>query len=86
MTSVTRCVSSGACLWLLAGVIWISATAFECLEGADGAGRPNVVLFLIDDLGWRDLGCQGSTYYRTPQIDELAETGIRYTQAYAACA
>lgn len=51
-----------------------------------GVERPNIVLFLIDDLGWRDLGCQGSTFYRTPQIDALAATGIRYTQAYAACA
>ena len=49
--------------------------------------RPtNIVLFLIDDLGWRDLGCQGSTYYRTPHIDRLASEGVRFTDAYAACA
>ncbi len=48
--------------------------------------RRNVVLFLIDDLGWRDLGCQGSDYYRTPNIDRLAAEGIRFTDAYAACA
>lgn len=46
----------------------------------------NIVLFLIDDLGWRDLGCQGSTYYRTPAIDRLAREGVRFTDAYAACA
>lgn len=34
--------------------------------------KPNIVLFLIDDLGWRDLGCQGSTFYKTPNIDRLA--------------
>lgn len=50
------------------------------------SGRPNVVLFLVDDLGWRDLGCQGSEYYRTPRIDALAATGVRFTNAYAACA
>ena len=49
-------------------------------------GRPNIVLFLIDDLGWMDLGCQGSTYYQTPNIDRLAEEGVRFTDAYAACA
>ncbi len=47
---------------------------------------PNIVLFLIDDLGWRDLGCQGSSYYQTPNIDRLAEEGVRFTDAYAACA
>jgi len=48
--------------------------------------RYNIVLFLIDDLGWMDLGCQGSTYYKTPHIDKLAAEGVRFTDAYAACA
>lgn len=48
--------------------------------------RPNVVLFLVDDLGWSDLSCQGSEYYRTPHIDALAASGVRFTDAYAACA
>ncbi|MEL6109200.1 MAG: sulfatase [Planctomycetota bacterium] len=48
--------------------------------------RKNIVLFLIDDLGWRDLGCQGSTFYQTPHTDRLAEEGVRFTDAYAACA
>jgi arylsulfatase A len=59
------------------------------LDGADmptPAGRPNIVLFLIDDLGWRDLGCQGSTFYQTPNIDRLAREGARFTDAYTACA
>ncbi len=47
--------------------------------------RMNIVLFLIDDLGWKDLGCQGSTYYQTPNIDRLAGEGVRFTDAYAAC-
>lgn len=47
--------------------------------------RPNVVFFLVDDLGWADLGCYGSTFYRTPNIDGLAARGVRFTQAYAAC-
>ncbi len=45
----------------------------------------NVVFFLIDDLGWRDLGCYGSDYYQTPHIDRLAKEGVRFTDAYAAC-
>ncbi len=47
--------------------------------------RPNVILILVDDLGWTDLGCQGSDLYQTPNIDELARDGMRFTQAYAAC-
>jgi arylsulfatase A-like enzyme len=49
------------------------------------AGRLNFLFFLIDDLGWMDLGCQGSTFYQTPNIDRLAASGMRFTNAYAAC-
>ena len=45
----------------------------------------NIVLFLIDDLGWMDLGCYGSTFYETPNIDRLAAQGMRFTNAYASC-
>jgi arylsulfatase A-like enzyme len=45
----------------------------------------NVVFFLIDDLGWKDLGCFGSSYYQTPHIDRLAAGGMRFTNGYAAC-
>ena len=47
--------------------------------------RPNFVFFLIDDMGWTDLGCYGSTFYETPNIDRLAAQGMRFTEAYAAC-
>lgn len=47
--------------------------------------RPNIVLFLIDDMGWRDLSCYGSSFYETPNLDKLAAEGMRFTQAYAAC-
>ena len=46
----------------------------------------NFVLVLVDDMGWMDLSCQGSKYYQTPNIDKLAEQGLRFTQGYAACA
>ena len=46
---------------------------------------PNIVFILIDDLGQRDLGCYGSTFYETPNIDSLARDGMRFTDAYAAC-
>lgn len=46
--------------------------------------HPNIVIFMIDDLGWADLGCYGSTFYDTPHIDRLAASGVRFTQAYSA--
>lgn len=47
--------------------------------------RPNIVFMLADDLGWRDLGCYGSTFYETPNLDRLAAQGTRCMEAYAAC-
>ncbi|MFV8280768.1 sulfatase [Christiangramia marina] len=46
--------------------------------------KPNILFILVDDLGWKDLGVQGSDYYLTPEIDELARNGVRFTDAYAA--
>ena len=48
------------------------------------AEKPNVIFILCDDLGWRDVGCFGSTFHETPNIDRLATRGVRFTQAYAA--
>lgn len=45
----------------------------------------NVVLILVDDMGWTDLGCFGSRFYKTPNIDRLAAKGMRFTNAYSAC-
>jgi arylsulfatase A-like enzyme len=45
---------------------------------------PNVVLILADDLGVRDLGCFGSTFHETPNLDRLAARGVRLTNAYSA--
>lgn len=47
--------------------------------------KPNILFILIDDLGWRDLTCYGSTFYETPHLDRLADSGMRFTDAYAAC-
>ncbi|MFM1768197.1 MAG: Arylsulfatase [Verrucomicrobiota bacterium] len=46
---------------------------------------PNIVFFLADDLGQRDLGAYGSTFHETPNLDRLAQEGARFTDAYAAC-
>ena len=70
-------VARSLVLVLAVGVISASARAAE--------RPPNVVFFLVDDLGWRDLGCYGSGFYETPHIDAFAAQGVRFTQAYAAC-
>ncbi|GAB1308899.1 sulfatase [Urechidicola sp. KH5] len=47
--------------------------------------KPNVVLILVDDLGWTDLGSFGSDLYQTPSIDKLAADGVQFTNSYSAC-
>ncbi len=47
--------------------------------------RPNIILILMDDLGWKDLSCYGSSFYETPNLDRLAARSVRFTDAYAAC-
>jgi len=47
--------------------------------------KPNFVFILADDLGWKDLGCYGSTFHETPNLNRLASEGIRFTNAYATC-
>ena len=48
------------------------------------ANKPNVVFFLVDDLGIKDLSCYGSEFHESPNIDQLAAAGMRFTNAYAA--
>ena len=48
--------------------------------------RTNVILLLVDDLGWRDVGYMGSKYFETPNIDRLASQSMVFSNAYAACA
>ncbi|WP_375582625.1 sulfatase [Cyclobacterium xiamenense] len=57
-------------------------TLFSCVEKRN----PNIVLINVDDLGWKDLGFMGSTYYETPNLDKLAGQGMVFYDAYAAAA
>ncbi|MCP4787227.1 MAG: sulfatase-like hydrolase/transferase [Fuerstiella sp.] len=50
---------------------------------ADAQEKPNVVFILADDLGFGDLGCYGHPYAKTPNIDRLAKSGMRFTRFYA---
>ena len=53
-----------------------------CLAENENA-KPNVILFLVDDLGWSDIGINGSTFYETPFIDRMAKEGAQFSDAYA---
>lgn len=61
-------------------------TAAETATPSAPSPKPNIVFILIDDMGWRDVGFMGSKYYDTPNIDRLSIQGMRFNQAYAACA
>ena len=63
----------------------LPAGAASAVGPAASPAPLNVVLVLVDDLGWRDLGCQGSELYETPRIDALAAEAVRFTQAYSNC-
>src|SRR5436190_14403109 len=60
------------------------AAGFLAAPSLQAAGRTNVVFILADDLGWADLGCYGSKFHHTPNLDRLAAAGARFTDAYAA--
>ena len=45
--------------------------------------QPNIIFILADDLGWSELGCYGNGFNETPNLDRLAEEGVRFSQAYA---
>jgi arylsulfatase A len=57
------------------------------LHAADAPAQTkyNVVFFLVDDLGWADMGYEGSSLYHTPNIDAFAKQGVRFSQAYSTC-
>lgn len=50
----------------------------------DNFKKPNIIFFLVDDLGWMDTEPYGSKFYETPNIKKLAQEGMLFTQAYAA--
>ena len=57
--------------------------ALVCLVSS-AAPKPNIVFILADDLGFAELGCNGSDRYKTPNIDALAKSGVRFTRFYTA--
>ena len=69
----------------IAAVVLVMLLGEFCIsDAADGEERPNVVFVLVDNLGYGDIGCFGSTLHRTPNIDRLASEGVRLTSFYSA--
>ncbi|VGO17732.1 Arylsulfatase [Pontiella desulfatans] len=64
------------CRWLVSGLIFSCSVAFAVEQ------RPNVLVVFADDLGYGDVGCYGATKLKTPHIDRIAKSGMRFTNAY----
>jgi arylsulfatase A-like enzyme len=71
-------------LSLLIPVFTATFLMVSVLSGCKAKEKPNFLFILVDDLGWKDMGCYGSSFYETPRIDGLASRGVRFTDAYAA--
>ncbi|MCK4879972.1 MAG: sulfatase-like hydrolase/transferase, partial [Bacteroidales bacterium] len=70
----------GVFLFFLAAMVF-----WSCGTVPETKTRPNFIFILVDDMGWADLGCYGSSFHETPNIDLLAVESMRFTNAYAAC-
>ncbi|MGI9541969.1 MAG: sulfatase-like hydrolase/transferase, partial [Cyclobacteriaceae bacterium] len=67
-------------------IIGLLLLAFACRDRVlqtQSSSKPNIIIFLVDDLGWKDVGFMGSKYYNTPNIDKMAAQGMVFTDAYA---
>jgi len=70
----------------VSSLLILSAILLACRTHAASPEKPwNVIVILVDDLGWTDFACFGSKNYQTPNLDRLAKEGMKFTSAYAAC-
>ncbi len=78
-------IPARGCALLIAAQLMVWALFVPALHGQEKR-PPNFVFFLVDDLGYMDVGCNNpQTFYETPNIDRLAKSGMRFTDGYAAC-
>ncbi|MCD4734907.1 MAG: sulfatase [Bacteroidales bacterium] len=83
MTKFGKCIKVIHTLKLLSILFAFLIVFTSCQEDKKEDTKPNIVLILVDDLGWKDTHTYGSDYYQTPNIDKLAEHGMTFTNAYA---
>ncbi len=76
--------TSHALAWRYTSSLVVICLALPVFARADETtnARPNVIVFLVDDLGYECLGANGSATFQTPSVDRLARNGIRFEQAY----
>ena len=66
---------------LIMGLLFlVSGLSFNFCKGEDN--RPNFVVFIADDVSWNDYGCYGNQHARTPNIDRLADSGLKFNNAF----
>jgi arylsulfatase A len=70
-------------LFVLAMVSLLNVQSIQAGVKQDEDTSPNILLIIIDDMGWKDISCAGSSYYETPNIDKLALQGMRFLNAYS---
>ena len=81
MSKYVRLQRTITCLF----IVLAGNAAFGYQAGETQPKQPNVVFILADDLGWRDLSNEGSTFYESPHIDRIANEGMKFSRGYAAC-
>lgn len=83
MRTIQLLIAISACILLYS--CQTNSAANTQKENTANVNKPNVLLILVDDLGWTDLGVTGSKYYQTPHVNQLANQGVLFTNAYSAC-
>src|SRR5699024_11580907 len=68
--------------FLAFGIGCVSAQQLHNIQSIEGTKTPNILFILVDDLGWNGLSCYGNQYVKTPNIDRLAEEGMKFTHFY----
>lgn len=75
-------VKAWSCVLLMGGLVNLASA--QSSASSDKNSKPNILLFFIDDLGWADIGANGSKFYETPNIDQLAKNGVNLKNSYSA--
>ena len=83
--AIRKAMPKRSTLAIISATVVFSILLFQQALASEDEPRPNIVLILIDDMGWSDVGCFGSDFYETPNIDRLAARGMKLTSGYAAC-
>jgi len=82
-SSLTKIILPVLFAVLAAGCNAQKKTTVKAPNAGGGSAKPNVLMILVDDYGWRDIGAYGSNFYETPNMDKLVSQSLKFTQAYS---